>query len=100
MDNKQPSFSDNSNEDNNDDNDEENSKSERKLNLYELVGIPEERRLTFSDNSSSNDDIELNNINNFNFDFDNNINNDNEMKDFNKNKFEDVKEISEEKEEI
>jgi len=100
MDNKQPSFSDNSNEDNNDDNDEENSKSERKLNLYELVGIPEERRLTFSDNSSSNDDIELNNINNFNFDFANNIDNDNEMKDFNKNKFEDVKEISEEKEEI
>ena len=72
-----------------DDNYEEENRNRRKLNLYEIVGIPEERRLAFSDNSSSSDEGEA-----FNFDLDNpnNINNDKEKK---KNELESMKEVSE-----
>ena len=72
-----------------DDNYEEENRNKRKLNLYEIVGIPEERRLAFSDNSSSSDEGEA-----FNFDLDNpnNINNDKEKK---KNELESMKEVSE-----
>ena len=60
----------------------EENKNTRKLNLYEMIGIPEEKKLVFSDNSSSSDEAG----DNFNFDLDNvNDTNDNEMKEKKKN---------------
>ena len=92
---KRISFFDNDEDEN--ENSEEEQRNKRKLNLYEIAGIPEERRrLTFSDNSSSSDEIDeqlnfdldnINNINNINL-YDNN-------KEKKKNELEAMKEVSE-----
>ena len=67
-------------------------KSKRKLNLYEIAGtgILEERKLEFSHNSSSSEEI----INNFDFDK-NNINNNNEIKGRNEDELFSMKEVPE-----
>ena len=80
-------------------------KSKRKLNLYEIAGtgILEERKLEFSHNSSSSEEI----INNFDFDknnnainndnnnIKNNINNNNEIKGRNEDELFSMKEVPE-----
>ena len=71
---------------------EDDYKNKRKLNLYEFAGIAEERRLAFSDNSSSSEN-DLNREDAYNFDFDN-INNNSE-KENKKNNLESMKEVSE-----